>query len=748
VSLRSAAALALLLGAACNPRSCSPPALREVLQARIPIAEKRFDGVLLELGAPQALPFLGEGWSYGEPAPDGSLFRWAVSERSTFRFESEREGAHLGYFECHPFVYPGSPAQWVSVIANGSELAPIELHPGRERYPVQLPLVRGENRIELRFRYAGEPTRSSREKRRLAAAFYRFEVPFDNWSGRVGPFGSSASGIFVPAGGSLSFFLELPPKARLRLGVGAQDPPPLRAAAGSEVTVTLAAEQGEIWKETFVVSRIGTETWAREMPVPPESPVELTFRAEKHDLLLRTELLVPRAEEIQEAKRDPGSPPSFVLLVLDGASAQRMGLYGGDGGTTPVLDALGRESVVFDAAVSQAVYTIASIGSLLTGQYPERHQSVSFADRLRADVVTLPSILSRAGYRTAAFPGNAVVSKTFGLDRGYQEFFPVWERDGYTGHGDSVVSAFKGWLEARPEEPFFAYVHLREPHFPYNPPPPFDTRFGPGSPYPGGIQDTKIVDELNRKAASGDLPSEEVLARVRGLYLGNLAYADSLVGEVLGMLEPSTIVIVTADHGEALFEHGFLGHNTQLYEESIHIPLLIRASVFAPRRVSDLVELIDLTPTLAELAGLSHVPEASRFQGRSLVPALAGRSLGKPKLAFSRTLWEKPRYSVRSKRFKLIWDSRTGASELYDLKHDPEERATVGSPVLEGYLREELFLWYREQERLKANEPSPDDAVISEDDRRKLDSLNYLEHLPSKAPKAPKAPKPPEKKPR
>ena len=90
---------------------------------RIPVAEKRFDGVLLELGAPQALPFLGDGWSYGEPAPDGSLFRWAVTERSTFRFESEREGTHLAYFECEPFVYPGSPAQWLAVVANGVELA-------------------------------------------------------------------------------------------------------------------------------------------------------------------------------------------------------------------------------------------------------------------------------------------------------------------------------------------------------------------------------------------------------------------------------------------------------------------------------------------------------------------------------------------------------------------------------------------------------------------------------------------------
>ncbi len=728
-------AVVLVLGVSCAPRGCSQLELQEILQERIPIAEKRWEGVLLELGAPQALPFLGEGWSYGEPAPDGSLFRWAVTERSTFRFVNEREGTHLGYFECEPFVYPGSPAQWVEVVANGLELAPIELRPGRERYSVQLPLVRGENHIELRFRYAGEPARSSREKRRLAAAFHRFEVPFVEFRARVGPFSSVANGIFVPSGGSLSFFLELPAGARLRLGVGTEDPPQLRAPAGSEVTVTLAAEEGEIWKEKFTVSRIGAETWEREMPVPPGSPVEMTFRADNHDLLLRPEILAPVVIERPEARRKPGVRPSFVVLVLDGASAARMGLYGGDGETTPVLEALGYESVVFDAAVSQAVYTIASIGSVLTGQYPDRHQSVSFADRLRDDVVTLPSILSRAGYRTAAFPGNAVVSKNFGLDRGYQEFIPVWEREGYTGHGDSVVSAFKAWIEARPEKPFFAYVHLREPHFPYNPPAPFDTRFGPGSPYPGGIDDTSVVDDLNRKAASGDPPSAEVLARVRGLYLGNLAYADSLVGAVVGMLEPSTIVIVTADHGEALFEHGFLGHNTQLYEESIRIPLLIRAPGFAPRRVSDLVELIDLTPTIAELAGLADVPEASGFQGRSLVPALAGSSIPEPKFAFSRTLWTKPRYSVRGERFKLIWDSRTGASELYDLEVDPGERTMLQNRVRAAYLREELFLWYREQERLKAREPSPDDAILSDEERLRLESLNYLEHLPQKEPR-------------
>jgi arylsulfatase A-like enzyme len=439
--------------------------------------------------------------------------------------------------------------------------------------------------------------------------------------------------------------------------------------------------------------------------------------------LIHPELLSPPVKH--EADNPAGEPrlprPDIVVIVLDGAGAKHLGLYGGPPGLTPNVDALGNESVVFEAAVTQAVYTIASVGSLLTGQYPDRHQSVSFADRLRDDVETLPSILSQAGYRTAAFPGNAVVSKTFGLDRGYQEFHPVWEEEGYSGHGDSVVRAFRRWLASRPSGPIFAYLHLREPHFPYNPPPPFDGGFGPG------IEDAAFVEVLNREASL----SEETLARVRGLYLGNLAYADSLVGEILTELSKETVVVLTADHGEALFEHGFIGHNTQLYEESIRIPLMIRAPGMAPRRVFDQVQLIDLTPTLAELAGVSNAALA-RFQGQNLLPALRGGVHDGSELAFSRTLWAKPRYSVRSRRYKLIWDSRTGASELYDLKHDPEERATVGSPVVEGYLTQQLFLWYLEQERLKATEPRPDDALLSEEERRQLESLSYLDHLPPK----------------
>jgi arylsulfatase A-like enzyme len=604
-------------------------------------------------------------------------------------------------------------------------MPPLELPPGRNRHGIPISLRRGENEVEMTFRFAGAPS-GSKDKRRLAVAFHRFEVPFDGRSARVGAFAASANeggyrGVLLPSGGSLSFFLELPAEARVRV------------ASSAEVTLTLRSEDRELLRERID----GVAVWEREVIDLPTSPLELRFDAGAQDALVTPELFVA---DLEPARGHATSleRPNIVLVVLDGASALRTGLYGGNEEVTPVLDALGRESVVFDVAVTQAVYTVASIGALLTGQYPDRHQSVSFADRLRDDVVTFPALLSQAGYRTAAFPGNAVVSKTFGLDRGYEEFVPVWEGRDYTGHGDSVVSAFSTWLEATSDDPYFAYLHFREPHFPYNPPPPFDTRFGPSSPFPGGIRDAAVIDDLNRRAASGEAPSEDIVARLRGLYLGNLAYADSLLGEVLHRLEErrsgrETVLIVTADHGEAVFEHGFLGHNTQLYEESIRIPLVIRASGTSARRVSEVVELLDLTPTILGLAEVDSDPALDRMQGRSLLPLLRGDSLPK-RLAFTRTVWAEPRYSARGSRYKLVWDSHTGDSELYDLESDPEERESLEGkrPIVEGHLRQELYRFLHEQERLKSREPPPEAAVLSEDNRRILESLGYADQVPRK----------------
>ena len=127
------------------------------LVGETPVAEKEWDGILVEFGSPSALPLLGEGWSFGETAPDGNAFRWAVGDAASFRFQSASAGRRLAWIECQPHRFPGAPEQALGITLNGNELPPLHLREGRSRYPVELSLVEGENVMEIRFRYARAP---------------------------------------------------------------------------------------------------------------------------------------------------------------------------------------------------------------------------------------------------------------------------------------------------------------------------------------------------------------------------------------------------------------------------------------------------------------------------------------------------------------------------------------------------------------------------------------------------------------
>jgi arylsulfatase A-like enzyme len=677
-----------------------------------------------------------------------------MGDEASFRFESRLSGEHLAWIECQPHRFSGAPGQALEISLNGHVLPPLHLREGRSRYPLELSLLEGENSMEIRFRYARAPRDTggdSRDSRRLAVAFYRFDVPPKGTppvEGRPGPFAlvephSGAPGVYLPKGGLLSYFVEIPDDgARLAIDVGAGEPERLLAPAGARLRALVRSEEaGKVEVEEVAEATAPRgEVMRRELSLDSLAGqrVEISLLAESADLFVRPVLSYPAAAEDDAPTAAPEGATdglNVLLIVLDGASASRMSAYGYPKPTTPEIDKLARQSVVFDKAISQAVYTIASIGSVLTGQYPERHQSVSFADRLPSSAVTLPGLLTLAGFVTAGFSGNAVVSSTFGLDRGYQEFHLARELEDYTGHGDSVLRSFSSWLGDDVERRFFAYVHFREPHFPYDPPPPFDTLFGPAVLFPQGLRDWEEVEALNRASARGEEIPAEVLDRIQALYEGNMAYADHLVGKILQEMDrlglsERTAIILTADHGEALFEHGFIGHNTQLYDESVHVPLMMRLPGVTPRRVPRVVELIDLAPTILALVGLGDLPAVEEMQGRSLMPLLFGGNLA-PRPALSRTLWNKPRYSVENARYKYIWDSRTGAGELYDRSSDPEEGIDLAGErkIAAGFWRQQIFHWLREQEHLRAGAAPPEDALVPEDLGRYLGGVGYLQYM-------------------
>jgi choline-sulfatase len=413
------------------------------------------------------------------------------------------------------------------------------------------------------------------------------------------------------------------------------------------------------------------------------------------------------------------TPPDVLLVTLDTTRVDGLACYGGPSARTPRLDALAREGTRFEQAVTPAPYTGPSHASLLTGLDPPRHGLRDFLNQaMRPGVTTLAELLRVRGYRTGAFLSSYVLDRRFGLDRGFDVYACDFWRAVTNGEparivqgdpsferrGERTVDEALEWL-ARPagDAPTFAWVHLFDPHMPYDPPAPF---------------------------------AGETDARRR--YYAEIAYADAQVGRLLDRLQETgrdrrTVIVAVADHGELLGEHGrALGtHSTHLVEATLRVPMIVRAPGTEPAVVRDPVRLVDVMPTILDLAGVAPPPD---LDGRSLVPLLRGATLP-PRPAYSETLYERfpevaspgeELVSLRHGRFRLL---RSGARhELYDLASDPDELRNVAAEHPEVVRALEARL--ADLRRRHASTPPPRtlglDPEEAERHRERLRSLGYV----------------------
>jgi arylsulfatase A-like enzyme/tetratricopeptide (TPR) repeat protein len=405
-------------------------------------------------------------------------------------------------------------------------------------------------------------------------------------------------------------------------------------------------------------------------------------------------------------ERRASHPWNVLLVSIDTLRADHLSCYGAEDVATPNLDRLASEGVLFERVLTVAPATLPAHASLFTGTTPPVHgvrDNVGFY--LKEGTKTLAARLRSQGYDTAAFVGSFVLDSRFGLDQGFSlyddDLGPSSETDddGFVSQrrGDEVLSRALAWLASRASRteapPFFAFVHLYDPHTPYDPPAPF----APSS-----------KDEALR-------------------YRGEVGFVDSLVGRLLDALaseglDDRTLVAVTSDHGESLGEHGELTHGFFLYEAALRIPLLLRyPDGPAGRRIADAVRIVDVAPTLVDLLGL-HSMEGS--EGTSLVPLIRGEAPRNETLLYAETFlprlhygWSELRSLTRGNE-KLIWAPRP---ELYDLAADPGETRNLAAErpararELEAILKE---LVAREKD-----EPRP--GTPDEETRRRLRSLGY-----------------------
>ena len=397
-------------------------------------------------------------------------------------------------------------------------------------------------------------------------------------------------------------------------------------------------------------------------------------------------------------------PANVLVITLDTLRADRVGSYGYAAARTPVLDALAARGARFASATTTTPLTLSAHTSLFTGTWPTTHGVRDNTGFYVDDAVTtLAEVLKGRGYRTGGFVGGFVLDARWGIAQGFDHYFDDFDLsedvgpglDAIQRPGAEVVDAATTWLKQPGTAPFFAWVHLYDAHTPYAAPAEFARQF----------PDTRD-----------------------GAYNAEVAYADSQVGRLLAALEAdgrldNTIVVLLSDHGEQLGEHREQSHGFFVYDASVQVPLIIAGPGVTTRVVPDQVRIIDVMPTVLDLAGI-EVPAA--VQGASLRPALEGER--QTLLAFSESWYPRFHYgwselrAVRDGRYKFILAPRR---ELYDVVADPGELNNLAptEAARADTLERALRALVAQTTRAEASKgPQPVDAVAEQ----RLRALGYV----------------------
>lgn len=496
----------------------------------------------------------------------------------------------------------------------------------------------------------------------------------------------------------------------------------------------------------FLSRRVNLAAWRGQ-------EVSLTFSAEP----AHPEAAGSWVEDVEVAWGEPRietrtlapSPPrpSIVLILVDTLRRDYLGFHGFDGRISPNLDWLAKESLVFENAFTQAPWTKPSIASLFTSLHPDTHgldnHEGLFGPRgsralttgvLPAEAVTLAEALKGAGYRTAAFVANPWIHARYGFDQGFDSYEVVETLGEILAGARSFLREDRG--------PLFLYLHVMDVHGPYDAPeedfeameasPSLDVRATPPAgalpvlpAYLGGIG--WLGDEDLREKTFGEVVSFRLTRSrtVRARYAANVRDFDRRIAPFLNEfrnshLNESAILVLTSDHGEELLEHGGWDHGFNLYEHQIRVPLWIRApgARDAGRRVSRMANLVDVMPTLLALAKVDP-PEG--VEGEDLL--VAG---GIDEATFvSATKHREGVHAVRTERYKLILDGKTGSASLFDLETDPAEYRDLASENQEE-VKKLLGLLSRHVDEARRSRLDPESAVIPEELRKRLESLGYL----------------------
>ncbi len=379
--------------------------------------------------------------------------------------------------------------------------------------------------------------------------------------------------------------------------------------------------------------------------------------------------------------------PNVVLVVIDALRPDFLGCYGYGRPVSPNIDDLARRGILFENAVSHAPWTKTSFSSILTSLYPFQHGVIDWESVMPDTLVTLPEVLRGQGYSTMAVINMLGITGEFKVTKGIEKLSEAdkGERDAFRTTDDAI-----GLIKNSPK-PFFIMIHYFDTHRPYRPPPEYVDRVREqGDPDP-------FAGSAGLRVREGEKPSQQFLDRERLLYSACIRHVDEAVGRLVKFLDEAglrreTLLIITADHGEAFWEHGVMAHGGNLYDEVVRVPLII-AYPDEYRRAQRIVAQarhIDLLPTILDLAGIS---DERRREGVSLRPLIEqGKREAAPARMFPQdvslcesSLKKAPDTKcMRTNDLKLIVEPATALFELYNLQADPAETVNLWGKDVAG----------------------------------------------------------------
>jgi arylsulfatase len=705
---------------------------------------------------------LGHGWSV--PTTRGVM---AYAKRAEVEFFVDHtDWTHL-LLRVKAVSHPTEDrVQKISARLNDQRLSTVEIPRGWRTVAIEIPpekLRRGLNTFSFSFAYRAASTTSRTHHRfairlreialamappprgPLAKVRRRFARSAPDPSSPRSPqvFDRMSGRFVVPTAGTLVMPMDLPATAdRVEFSV---EGPESRDRGRSRLAVSVhGLSDGASYSQELAIAEESADRLdsARRYLIPVDQfagqpavlalelrlvPGDAPFEISVPKLIMRP---LPTHDDPDPQRRAAATDqPDIVIITLDAARPDHFSCYGYERLTTPNIDRLAEESLVFTNVFALVPNTHQSVPTIVTGLSFLNHGVTEKESVLAQSAKTLAEYLRDAGYRTACFTATPNNSRSIGTEQGYDEFYELWTEvpRAISRTPDYLAARAVGWIDARDDlRPLHLQLHFVPPHAPYDPATEFDlfTDEAYDGALDGHPKTLQAIDKKNLAATDSDL------AHIISLYDGNLRAADHAVEKVLQALKSrprwnDTVVLVTSDHGEAFSEHGRMLHNNTVYDEMLRVPFILRVPRAVDRNGLDLERMATLADIVPTLLATASMRPAAPLDGVNLLEITPGARATGDRAVVARTAHPVPLRCQRTPRWKVIL-TPSGQGELYDLAADPGEQRNVAFEYLPVFVGLGQLLTRRLMAPPRIDRSAREEDLPDEE-REMLKTLGYLE---------------------